>query len=451
MQREQDAEDRLAETNKILKQQVEMFTRSEAIWAQQLAEKDKEISRLQEVHLRQMEEVVKLRYQIEIKENQLAINLQNTSFIDKQELNRTKQELNELSQKCLKFQEENTKLKDLTNQLYSDNQTLSDYCKSLETSTKDLKEELTTAHSILSLLESELLTLKQQDQAQKKNEIPAAQTQILPPIPNLQELEEKIKSLETENENLAKDSLNKLEEIKALEERLKETERLGEEGKKGRERLTEEVLRLNGEVEKIKANIEERVSEQVKEKVFEAVRQKDYLLQQSEAKVQQLENELSESKKMAQEMELKSGYLTDVLKRNELSFEAEKKKLLEHARKEIQDIQKSNTNVQEHNKKLQSLREIIEVKEGELVQLATYCKTLQTELSALRPAAKRAKELELELAQFKTSAPNPNQWWSLGGDPTEEAPRRSAGLPSGVQIPPINLRKGLTRDSQGQL
>ena len=113
------------------------------------------------------------------------------------------------------------------------------------------------------------------------------------------------------------------------------------------------------------------------------------------------EQEVDRIKRQCNELDLKNGYLEDTVARlktelqdNKQSFEKREQEI----RKGIEEAKK------EASKQIKTLSDSADHKENELVQLATFCKSLQTELLSLRNASRNNKNLFTENIELQGEA-----------------------------------------------
>ena len=328
----------------------------------------------------------------------------------------------------------------------------------LDAELRTLKQHAARQASLISSLEAEIARLADDNRALNKRLLAAhsslekttvaeeefshAQRENLSRI---EELEKKLEDFTEEAGSLekrradAEDRLRKTESklqacttqlaaAQALQSQLKSELLLKQ---KENEELNQFVYRLESELREtaetvsgFEAELQEKVRdiEQRERKTggaAELVRQLEEERDSLAQKYDILLEEVAAFKAAAQEFELKNGYLEDTIKRLEADLAQRDQKVQRHyqigavERAAFEERQVSETlekkleqaigtmAVTDGSKKLRILKASMDEKEKELVQLAAFCKSLQSEVLNLRPLSRTNKQLQQQVADLQ--------------------------------------------------
>ena len=235
-------------------------------------------------------------------------------------------------------------------------------------------------------------------------------------LSKIEELESKVRSFmrEVEMTNTEKDSL-KLK-VDKLETELTTKQGSNESGlaamvsqlksdliQKQQENadLNEFIYKLESELQETEDTIKS-LEHEIREHADYDSKQDNRMYQSNKSDNQEkfrlLEDEIDRVKEVCQELELKNGYLEDRVKRLQSELDRERDVIGKECQRDLIQTTRQLTDARRklecYENQTEDMSNIVQTKDEELVQLATFCKSLQNELLVLRPSSRNIKRLE---------------------------------------------------------
>jgi len=372
----------------------------------------KQISDIQNLHSEENESAKKSITELKQKLQQLEKEKEHANI----EVNTSRSMIPILQSQIQAYQEEIKRIQTTPNQelakLKLSNQTLEVELKSLRSTLAQKDKELELSeHKLQELIYVKASNLSAESSAAEKNsQIETLKHSLSESTDRIQRLEKKIQEFSHEASIIQQDRLSLESKLQSTSQELSKMtrqvvpklqdhiEQLNEElDSKCRENeeLHEVVYRLESEINDTAAalkSLENELMAKIESEVDKATKNLQETNENQGMRIEQLELEQASSQAIIKQLEDKANYLQTA--RSAQKDESSKKQR-EDARRE-EELETLSAEIISLNAKIEEGQVMLRTKENELIQLATFCKSLQSELMTLRPLSRNVKLITQE-------------------------------------------------------